>query len=332
MASMTFTFSTDWHFNEHGPYSRKDDYCASLFNKLFQTREVNRKVGAIANLCAGDVIDIKAPSRVSHWLVRKLIQELGTFKTDTCEGNFTAIGNHDISYNNLETLEKQPLGVILESGAMTHVKDRIFERDGIRVRVVGVDFTPDMPPEACAIKKGDEDFLIVLPHTYASPTVTDYFGEKVVPYSALAGMDADVFCFGHWHIDQGVEKIGNKTIVNIGSLSRGSLSKDNIFRSPKMALLSFSKSEGKLSHEVKQVKLKVKPAEEIFDLERKEQTEAEAEQLEKFLEKLKTTTTATTQNVETVLSTYDLQRSVRERVEFYLKESEKYFGNQLCEI
>src|SRR5579863_9292512 len=112
MSELKFTFSTDWHFNEHGPYSRRDDYCAALFNKLTQIRQVNQKIGAIANLCSGDVVDIKAPSRVSHWLVRKLIQELSLFKTDTCDGNYTAIGNHDISFNNLTTLEKQPLGVI----------------------------------------------------------------------------------------------------------------------------------------------------------------------------------------------------------------------------
>lgn len=112
--------------------------------------------------------------------------------------------------------------------------------------------------------------------------------EDIVPYAELANLDPDLWCFGHWHKNQGVVRVGKKIIVNIGSLTRGSLSEDEVTRIPECAVLSFSKK----GIEVEQRPLKVAPASEVFDLVGRTRQEARAMTVDAFVDSVKTTLTA----------------------------------------
>ena len=117
------------------------------------------------------------------------------------------------------------------------------------------------------------------------PSVRDFFNEPVFRYDHLITKDGpDVWCFGHWHKDQGVVQLGGKRFVNLGAVSRGALINENLQRTPKVALLNFEQG----SIEVVPVPLKVAPAEEVFDLERKERQEQEHENIDLFIERLQT--------------------------------------------
>lgn len=70
-------------------------------------------------------------------------------------------------------------------------------------------------------------------------------------------------CFGHWHKDQGVEELGGNQFVNVGSLTRGSLSQDEVQRIPASAVLRCTDAGVK----VEVHRLSVPPAEEVFDVE-----------------------------------------------------------------
>ena len=110
-------------------------------------------------------------------------------------------------------------------------------------------------------------------------------GEDIIPYSILPEIcpDARVICFGHWHKDQGIVKTSEKqTVVNIGSMTRGSLSQDNIDRIPSVALIKVSKED----IVVEKIPLKVKPAAEVFDFEKRERQQKRDENISKFVEKL----------------------------------------------
>ena len=91
-------------------------------------------------------------------------------------------------------------------------------------------------------------------------------GEDIIKYKDLVDTAPDVYLFGHWHKDQGVEKIGDKQFVNIGSLPRGSLSQDNMDRIPSAAVLRCTEK----GVEVEVRPLNVKPAKEVFDVEGRE--------------------------------------------------------------
>jgi hypothetical protein len=110
--------------------------------------------------------------------------------------------------------------------------------------------------------------------------LSDLFRESVFRYSDLIWEGGpDVYCFGHWHKDQGISDIGGVKFVNVGAVSRGSLNQDNLDRTPKVALLEFTLSRVATT----EIPLVVAPASEVFDLEKKSKVEAKARDLDTFI-------------------------------------------------
>ena len=99
----------------------------------------------------------------------------------------------------------------------------------------------------------------------------------------VAGLLLTHNCFGHWHKDQGVEEIGGKTFVNIGSLTRGALSQDEVQRRPACAILTCTSA----GVEVQTVRLRVKPAEEVFDVEKRARQVRQQNEMDAFVTKIR---------------------------------------------
>jgi len=111
-----------------------------------------------------------------------------------------------------------------------------------------------------------------------------FAGEDIVKYSDLVGLnpDVDTWLFGHWHKDQGVVEIApGKWVVNVGSLTRGSLSQDNVDRKPAVAVLSFGESIA-----IETRRLQVKPAKEVFDMDKRDREEARTMTMDAFVEEV----------------------------------------------
>ena len=281
---MKFVFRTDVHATEKAPASWKGDYLAELQSSLAQIGTIAK--GAVAVLDGGDFFHIKAATRNSHALVAQMAAIHAAYP---CPVYFVE-GNHDLAYNNLDSVERQPLGVLFAAGVFKQLRDQVFEANGLKVRVVGVPYEPDMELQTLrAIRKqpGD-DFLIVIVHAFASENPSamqeEFFGESVFKYADLISSDGpDVWAFGHWHQDQGVTQIGNTTFVNQGSVSRGALIKENLSRVPKVAVIEVTKAGVK----VELIALQVAPATEVFDLDAKTRVESERKDIENFVARLK---------------------------------------------
>ena len=283
---MKFVFRTDVHLSAQAPVSWSGDYTEEIFDCLDQIGRLATKEEAVAVLDGGDYFHIKAPTRTPHWLVER---SAATHKSYPCP-IYTVIGNHDISYNNLETLEKQPLGVLLKTGVFRQLEEETFEEGPLQVRVVGVPYSPFRTLEELqAIKKRPGDtHLIAVVHALAtekpSGTEDEIFKEPVFRYADLVSREGpDCWMFGHWHKDQGVTTIRDIKFVNLGAVSRGALSRDNLDRTPKVAVLEIDE----LGVEVHQVPLKVLPIEKAFDLERKQRQDREDETIDQFIEQMK---------------------------------------------
>jgi len=316
---MNIVFSTDWHVADKGPRTRTDDYREAVFSKLKQIQVVCQKLDAKLNVCGGDVFDVKLPRGNTHSLVRDLIQTLNGYSCPTK----VVVGNHDIYGDNHSTLDRQPLGVVLASNAMSILDDYTIEEEGMRVRLVGLKYGQSEYEDFAKIERKDEDILMVVAHCFASEQGGDYYGSEVLKYKTLAQYPIDVFAFGHWHIDQGVKVIDRKHFINIGALTRGSLAKDNLTRNPKCALLSFTKEDSKVKLNVQQVRLKAPSSLEIFDLDEKARSEAEKQEIEEFLSKLQkeSNTDSAAEGIDERLTSYDLGQEVRSLLENYLERA-----------
>lgn len=321
MSRLAFLFRTDVHMADRNPASWKGDYSGEIFGNLLQIGELARKHDVAAVLDGGDFFHVKSAVRNSHALV---IRSVELHRGYPCPV-YSIEGNHDITGNNLDTIEHQPLGVLYAAGVFKHLREHVFEENGLRVRVVGLPYnasrTLDQIQEVR--KQPGDDYLVAIVHALASEdppaNVEDFFGEPVFRYSHLVFEDGpDVFCFGHWHKDQGIVRISGRHFVNQGAVSRGSLIRENTERTPKVSLLEFTK-DGITTTEIS---LKVAPASEVFDFERKVRQEQEVSVINQFVTQLSHELKVdSSQNVEESIAALDFAPDVRSRALEYLEKA-----------
>lgn len=309
---------TDVHLSDVSPASRKDDWTDAVFAKLDQVKTVAQKLRVHAVLDGGDFFHLKSPSRTTHRLVRQAAEHHADYPCPV----YCTPGNHDAVYGNYEYLPQQPLGVLYSAAVFRRLFDdqtALFEADGVKVRVVGVPYhgnSYDLERFA-SIQKGDEDWLVCVAHVLASPQGGTMFeNEDVLRYRELAGFDPDVFLLGHWHKDQGVATVEGKKIVNIGSMTRGSIAQDDLERRPAIALLTFTKEEVK----VQVVRLRVRSAEEVFDLDAHVRAEARATTMDAFVSSVRETLVDTEGvSLEDAVRVTSVPEQVQEKAIYYLE-------------
>lgn len=320
--SINLVWRTDVHLSDRAPSSRTDDWADAVFDKLGQVRDLAREVNAAAIIDGGDFFHIKSPGRNSHALVNRTAEHHSTYPCPV----YCTPGNHDSVYGDYSFLPQQPLGVLYSTGVYKRLYDEheaVFTHDGITVRVVGIPYhgtSYDME-RFTSIVKGDEDILICVAHVLASHKGGTMFeGEDIIKYADLVDTAPDVYLFGHWHKDQGVEEIGGKQFVNIGSLTRGALSQDNMDRIPSAAVLRCT--EQGVEIEVKP--LNVRPAEEVFDVEGRARQVKRQVEMDSFVEAIREALQPTEGEqtlTEAVEGMDNVPNEIRERALAYLESA-----------
>lgn len=285
MSYLSFLYRTDVHAADKSPASWKGDYPSEIWNNLEQIGKMAKERGVKAVLDGGDFIHVKASSKTSHSLLRRTALIHRAYPCPT----FEVEGNHDLSYNDLDSIERQPLGVLYAAGVFKPLRDQVFEDGPLRVRVVGAPYSPtrNLSDLRTIQKQPGDTFLVAVVHALAAKnppaSVEDFFGEPVFKYEDLITPNGpDVWCFGHWHRDQGIEVIQGRQFVNLGAVSRGSLIRENLERTPKVALIEATPEGIRVSPHP----LIVLPSEEVFDLERKLQEEVKRDDIDQFIERL----------------------------------------------
>jgi len=132
----------------------------------------------------------------------------------------------------------------------------------------------------------------------------------------VAGLLLTHNCLGHWHKDQGVVDVDGTKIVNIGSMTRGSIAQDDVERRPAISLLTFTKTEIK----VQVARLRVRPSEEVFDIESHIRAEARASTMDSFVSSVRETLVDTEgESLEDVVKGAGVPEQVQERAIHYLE-------------
>lgn len=332
MRRVAFIFRTDVHVADRSPSSWKGDYTAEILGNLEQIGQLAKKFDVDAVLDGGDFFHVKTANRNSHALIVKVTKIHADYKVPV----WCIEGNHDLSGNNLSTIEQQPLGVLYSTDVFHHLRDESFhsdmEEDAVRVRVVGMPYAHDRSlAELRAIQKNTPgEKLIAVVHALAGKNppahVEDFFGEPVFRYEDLITPNGpDVWCFGHWHQDQGIEEIDGRFFVNQGAVSRGALVRENLERTPKVALIEFTPSGLK----VEPLPLTVLPAEEVFDLEKKDRRDREILVIDQFTTALSETVEFDpSQGVEDNLQKLNFAADIRALAVDYLDKAREQKGRR----
>lgn len=326
MPRLSFIYRTDTHVCDRSPASWKGDYPSEIWANLEQVGKFAREHEVNAVLDGGDYFHVKSASRNPHSLNERTARLHRTYPCPT----FEVPGNHDIKYNNLETLEEQPLGVLFAAGVFTPLGEHVFQDGDLRVRVVGVPYSPFRTiADIHKIKKQPGDtFLICIVHQLAAeeppPKVEDFFGEPVFKYANLISEDGpDLFGFGHWHKDQGIASVGTTRFVNLGAVSRGALIRENIHRTPKVAMIEATKD----GLRVLQLPLDVAAPEDVFDFDRKERQEREETNIEQFVTALQANASFDpSSSIEDNLHSLNFAVEIRDLAREYLERARSEVG------
>lgn len=312
----------DLHLRDLPPSSCTESYVDDLFELINQIRIVAEKQSVDSVVLAGDVFDIKTPSRNSHRLVQRTID---AFRAFPCEV-FVVPGNHDMLYDRFSSVfETQPLGVVIRSGAMSLLSGwadshtfrgkRVTYTEDYDVQefpIYGVPWLTewDSPDESIRHQAVDESLselrnrwdgsvpILVVTHApFFPPTMEseyEFYHTKTFATQMVKDKGPASVYYGHIHEAHGVYVSGGVRFCNMGAIARSTLHQYNLTRSISVAMWD---SE---TNKFKKITIPHKPASEIFKLEEKTKAGYQKLVLDGFISSIGTAKIETT-TVESVL-------------------------------
>lgn len=277
----------DLHLADNPPSLRVDNYKEAILNKVRFILHSSLNEGVSAVCFLGDIFHKKIPSHNSHSLIRELISILN----DNPLPKLTIAGNHDISGTE-QNLQKQPISVLVESGAVQFVTDKMFYLDGgsFKLGIYGHHYTTSKdnknnieeynPPE------NDADIILGLFHQMILPDGMSFF-ENYINFSDMHSLPIDIVAVGHYHggFEPALQSSKGKWFLNPGAVSRGSSDDTTLNRQPKFTILNIDYAAGNKVISSYDVQIPVEPAESVFDVNKVERRK-ELSKLKDFVNKL----------------------------------------------
>ncbi len=305
---MKFLFLTDTHYRDDKPKGRIDDIMKAQFDELGDVLNICNERDIDVVLHGGDFFNTKKPS---HNLVVHLLN-WAKFLNRPIMG---AIGNHDITGYNLDSVNGSGLGVLFEAGALERLDMHINEEERIVIKSVH-----------CSLNF-DKDYLfgeqfkdytrIIISHNYVIPSESMPWG-FIHPRDIKT--DAHLILCGHYHVAYDYDD-GKSRWINPGAVSRWKITEGK--HTPQVLIITVE--DGKIG--VEYVKLpSSRPGHEIFDVETVEIQKQQEKNIEDFARSLEETSFQDIdieKVVETVAKKQDVPPSVVSLILTKIKEAKE---------
>jgi hypothetical protein len=263
---VNFVYSTDWHLSEIPLGRRKDDYKAAILSKVEFIRGLTERLHGAA-LCGADVFHYKQPKHIGNSIssIIALLNILRRFPQGCVYG---AVGNHDLSYDRMDSLPHQPLGLLIEVGAYYDLNKApvLFTNadESIKVLVETFPYADESETLMRLQHSGPRmpgTHRIGIVHAYGHPgDAGSMFGARTIGYNELKDVDFDFLLWGHDHSRHETETVGICTHVNLGSLARAAYTYDERERPVVATVLSFAADGVRY----KEMPIPVKPIDTVF--------------------------------------------------------------------
>lgn len=287
---VVFTWITDIHLSAIAPGRRSDSYRSQIFDKLKFVSDLTHKVGGIC-LCGGDIFHIKGSHSKANSLnmINEAIRTFGSFPTGKI---YSAVGNHDIQFDRMDTIPSQPIGVLIESEVCHCLNNHpvLFtnQTDTVTVSVESFDYASGVDTLAALLNSGERlegvDYRIGIVHASGvSGESKEFFGDYLIGYKQLKHLDFDVLLWGHDHSRTETETCGNVTHINLGSLARAALSVDETERKVVASVLILGEDKAR----IREVEVPILPIEQVFRTEdKKVETAKDNSEVKKFFNEM----------------------------------------------
>lgn len=280
----------DVHICDHAPGRRKDGYKDRILEKLRECVRLAKENSVTHVLFLGDIFHVKSANRVSHRLVQEVADVLLSFEVPV----YILVGNHDITDGSLETLSKQPLGVLRFVPNVTLVTtDPVALDDDISIYpVAGV--TGVTLDDYAIDGRNKRDIMAV--HQSIVPDIekeNELLRDILFDAKAVAEKtNINIVLYGHQHRTDGVYKVtrddGSSAVFsNLGSICRLTINDDDVYKVPAVLLLSFA-SDSDRSVTPKVIKLEsVHRPEDVYKLEDHLEEKEHSRDIEEAIKRLK---------------------------------------------
>lgn len=298
----------DVHFNYATPESRIDNYRDTCIKKIRQVRGICEKEGYKVVVMTGDLF---THNRQPLEYINKVISEFIKFKELGIDV-YTISGNHDLSYNRMDYLDRSPLGNMIYSGVVKHLDEIDIEtKEGYKVYLKGFDY----PEELDSINK--DGIKICVAHRYF-----ENYNEDYITKEDIEKLGYHIYILGHDHVSYKPQRVGNRYLIRPGSLTRGTSHNYQLERDVVVDGIVFNGSKDRPKLTLKRHKLDIRPAKQVFtDKVFEEDDDLDnnydlVEGIGELLDKMSAEGEET--SVYNVIDEMDLDKSVKERVELYL--------------
>jgi predicted phosphodiesterase len=305
----------DVHLADRPPSVRTEDYADLIIGKLrfsVQTA-IEEKVDAL--ILAGDVFHIKRPDRTSHALVQRA---LDTF-TEAQKAGIEVMavpGNHDMQHDRLDSLEKQPLGVLFKSG----VKPLMGRHPHLPVH--GIPYLQDwgdlhgwLGTDETVGQSPIDTRTLVVTHAPIMPPGRSAPFEYIDATHWANAQGAGRLYYGHIHDTHGAFRAGDEGLgfCNQGALSRGSLHESDLQRKPAITLYD---TDGDEESCWRRIEVPHRPASEVYTLTQVRSAEHNREQMSEFIRRIGSVSinTISIEALSAHLATLDIPADVKSAV------------------
>ena len=305
-------FVGDLHLNSATPKSRIDNYPETLIEKLESLRILclNNDIKYLVFL--GDIFH-KPSQPVSF--IYQVLQKFLDFKNSGIQC-YAISGNHDISFESLDTLSKSALGILFEVNALVPFSDIYVKGTRTPVHIKGFHYTEE-PTEP-------DDF------TYYNIMVAHMFYEfdlskESLNKEDLARLKYNMVVLGHDHTPYDLlteDTISGKVrVVRPGSFSRGTSHSYNINRSIFIDVLNIN---GQIN--IKRFLVPSKPSDQVFSstvLDKTDLKELNKELSEQFIDLVNRIYSQDTSSFDVyqALDSSTASQEVKDRIVMYLEQS-----------
>lgn len=285
----------DVHVSDNPPGYRTDSYRDDILAKLQFVMEQSIRSEVDAVLFVGDLFHHRR--RVSHALLADVADLLALHPRVVL-----LPGNHDLIDNVLSEVGRQPIGILARlPNVSLAMRPFVVSSPGkhpkqVHVRITPVPYQQGMNYVDARVVPDPKFTQGAAAARYEMLWVHYGITPRPVPYHTLVvsddrwqpGDDCDIVVAGHIHDDLDMFSDGPRgpTVVNFGSISRGSLTEDNLTRQPRVPLLTFE-PDGRI--DVASIDVPCRPSGEVFHLDDKDASDKEKRLASEFLASLDAT-------------------------------------------
>lgn len=265
----------DPHISHANPANRIDDYFQTCLRKLEEIKNISEKNNCQVVLFSGDMYHHKSWMKNPYAMTYALAELFKSFKVPVK----TIYGNHDLSAGYDESsIERQPLGMLCMAANIELLrKDKEYWLDE-ETALTCTPFFADIDKHIESYKPKRVSKAKVHIHlTHGSLIPKKPIWDGYTLYKDVEGSKADWILNGHLHPNYGVVKVGETNIANCGSLTRATLSDDDLKRKPSVFLLDTKTN----AHKIIELKSAL-PPEKCFNLDKIEKQEKAEIEIDKL--------------------------------------------------